>query len=62
MMVFAEEGGTEDSCCTYQMLITECVALPTNACKPWLQKLIGVGSWATSQNLFTSSRIYFLSL
>ena len=43
----------DSSCCAHQMLITECVTSQPEACYPRLQKLIDIGSWTTSENLFT---------
>ena len=43
----------DSSCYAYQMLITECVTSQPEACYPWPQKLIDIGSWTASENLFT---------
>ena len=42
------------------MLITECVTSQPEACYPWLQKLMDVGSWTTSENLFIQWQDFFL--
>ena len=46
-------GFDDANCCAYRMLIIGCVTSQPKACDPWLQKLIDIGSWATSENLFT---------
>ena len=43
----------DSSCCACQMLITERVTYQPEVCYPWLQKMIDIGSWTTSENLFT---------
>ena len=49
----------DSSCCAYQMLITECVTSQPEACDPWLQKVIDVGSCTTSENLFKQWQDFF---
>ena len=46
------------SCCANQILIAESVTSQPEACYPWLQKLIGIRSWA-SENLFTQKADFF---
>ena len=43
----------DSSCCTYLMLVTECVTSQKYECYPWLQKLVDTGSWTAIENLFT---------
>ena len=40
-------------CCWFLEIVTECVTSQPKACYPWLQKLIDIGSWTASENLFT---------
>ena len=47
------------SCCANQVLVTECVTSQPEACYPWLQKLIDVGSWTASENLLTQWQDFF---
>ena len=50
----------DSNCCAYLMLVTECVTSQTDDCYAWLQKLVDIGSWTASENLFTQWQNLFL--